>query len=148
MPETKHCSIPIKLFQPDLPPPVRAHDHDGAFDFYAPIDLCVYPGEYRHLALGFGLAIPPGYAGFVETKSGHGKMGVISTGPLIDAGYRGQIGMTIFNGGRNRYIVDRHQKLGQLIILKVGLFKPSLVAELPPSCDGRGENGFGSNHTC
>lgn len=104
------------------------------------------PGERALVGTGVAIALPEGYAGFVVPRSGlaakHGITVVNSPG-TIDAGYRGEIKVTLLNTDREaEFVVEAGDRIAQLIIMPVSraVFVP--VAELPESV--RGTGGFGS----
>ena len=98
------------------------------------------------MGTGLALAIPAGYAGFVQPRSGlafkHGIMVVNSPG-LIDAGYRGEVRVSLFNSGSEPFVVAVGERIAQLVVQRVE--EPVFVAaeELPQT--SRGEGGFGSS---
>jgi dUTP pyrophosphatase len=92
------------------------------------------------------VAIPPGHAGLVLPRSGlarrHGVTLANSPG-LIDAGYRGELVVTLVNLGDAPHRVEPGDRIAQHVLVPVELWDARAVEELPPS-DGRGEGGFGS----
>ena len=91
------------------------------------------------------MAIPDGYAGFVQPRSGlaltHGVT-CLNTPGLIDAGYRDEIRVLLVNTDPSTvYRVRRGDRIAQLVIQRVEAagFRP--VEELPQS--HRGTGGFG-----
>ena len=84
---------------------------------------------------------PSGYAGFVQPRSGlafkHGIMVVNSPG-LIDAGYRGEVRVSLYNSGREPFVVAVGERIAQLVVQRVE--EPEFVAadELPETQQGRG----------
>ena len=73
-------------------------------------EVVIPAGERRDVGTGIALAIPPGFAGFVQPRSGlafkHGIMVVNSPG-LIDAGYRGEVRVSLYNSGDEPFAVAR-----------------------------------------
>jgi dUTP pyrophosphatase len=94
--------IEVKLLHPAARPPARAHPGDAGADLCSVEEMSIPPGERRDVGTGLALAIPAGYAGFVQPRSGlafkHGIMVVNSPG-LIDAGYRGEVRVSLYSGG-------------------------------------------------
>ncbi|HSJ73916.1 MAG TPA: dUTP diphosphatase [Miltoncostaeaceae bacterium] len=126
--------------------PVRAHAGDAGLDLAAaePADLA--PGGRAPVGTAIAVAIPPGHAGLVLPRSGlarrHGVTLANSPG-LIDAGYRGELVVTLVNLGDAPHRVESGDRIAQLVVVPVELWAAREVEELPPS-DGRGEGGFGS----
>ncbi len=106
----------------------------------------ILPGERKDVGTGIALAIPGGYAGFVQPRSGlafkHGIMVVNSPG-LIDAGYRGEVRVSLYNSGREPFTVAVGERIAQFVVQKVEEPKFLAAAELPDT--SRGQGGFGSS---
>ncbi|MHB8330046.1 MAG: dUTP diphosphatase, partial [Acidimicrobiales bacterium] len=87
--------VPLVRLDHDLPVPGYAHAGDAGADLYARVDVTLRPGGGRALVpTGVALAIPPGYAGFVQPRSGlalHHGVTCLNTPGLIDAGYRDEL---------------------------------------------------------
>ena len=102
--------------------------------------------EAARCATGAAIAIPEGYAGFVQPRSGLAlKHGVtcLNTPGLIDAGYRGELKVLLINTDPHEdFLVKRGERIAQLVIQRVEYVNFSEVDELPPS--ERGSGGFGS----
>ena len=99
------------------------------------------------MATGLAVAIPAGYAGFVQPRSGlaarHG-ISIVNTPGLVDSGYRGELKVTLLNtDAREPFVVEPGMRIAQLVVLPVPHVHPVEVGELPES--ERGERGFGSS---
>jgi len=95
---------------------------------------------------GTYIAIPEGYAGFVQPRSGlalrHGVT-CLNTPGLIDSGYRGELKVLLVNTDPTEpFLVRRGERIAQLVLQKVEQANFVEVDELPPS--SRGSGGFGS----
>lgn len=138
--------LAVKLLHPQAQLPRRAHPGDAGADLFSVEEVTIPPGERRDVGTGLALAIPGGYAGFVQPRSGlafkHGIMVVNSPG-LIDAGYRGEVRVSLYNSGREPFFVAVGERIAQLVLQRVE--EPDFVAaeELPETV--RGEGGFGSS---
>jgi len=139
--------IALRRLDPDVPVPARAHEHDAGYDLHAAEDAVLEPGGGRcAVATGVAVAIPPGYAGFVQPRSGlalrHGVT-CLNTPGLIDAGYRDEIKVILVNlDPTEKYEVHRGDRIAQLVIQRVEDVEWREVDELPDSV--RGTGGFGS----
>jgi dUTP pyrophosphatase len=95
---------------------------------------------------GLALAIPAGCAGFVLPRSGlafkYGIMVVNSPG-LIDAGYRGEVRVALYNSGNEPLLVGVGERIAQLVMHRVEEPEFVATAELPETI--RGDGGFGSS---
>ena len=98
---------------------------------------------------GIAVAIPDGFAGFVQPRSGlaarHG-IAVVNSPGLIDSGYRGEIRVVLLNtDAREPFVVEPGMRIAQLVVLPVPELDPVEVEELPET--ERGVRGFGSSRT-
>ena len=139
--------IPILRLDPELALPSYAQEGDAGADLVAREDAVLTAGGGRALVpTGAAIAIPPGYAGFVQPRSGLAlKHGVtcLNTPGLIDSGYRGELKVLLVNTDpKDDFIVKRGERIAQLVIQRVEHVQFVAVTELPPS--PRGEGGFGS----
>jgi dUTP pyrophosphatase len=129
-----------------LPLPAYAHPGDAGLDLCAVADVVLQPGERALIPTGIAVAIPDGYAGFVQPRSGAAAkqgLGLVNSPGLIDSGYRGEIRVVAINLDAAEPIkIARGDKIAQLVILAVPETSVREVTELPPSV--RGERGFGS----
>ena len=139
-------TIPIVVMDPDLPPPGYARDGDAGADLVAREGAVLRHGGGRALlSTGIALALPDGYAGFVQPRSGlalrHGITCLNSPG-LIDSGYRDELKVLLVNTDPEAdYEVHRGDRIAQLVIQRVeqAVFEPvELLAE-----SQRGTGGFG-----
>jgi len=137
--------IQVRKLRPEARLPHRVHDGDGGADLHSAEAIVIPPGERREVGTGIALAIPQGYAGFVQPRSGlafrHGIMVVNSPG-LIDAGYRGEVRVCLYNSGAEPFAVAPGDRIAQLVIQRVETPGFALVEELDET--GRGSGGFGS----
>jgi len=139
--------IPIKRLDPDLALPAYAKEGDAGADLVARENVTLAPGGGRALvATGAAIAIPEGYAGFVQPRSGLAlKHGVtcLNTPGLIDSGYRGELKVLLVNTDPSTpFEVVRGERIAQLVIQRVEAAHFVEVDELGDS--SRGEGGFGS----
>jgi dUTP pyrophosphatase len=136
----------IKRLDPGLPLPARAHPGDAGLDLYAAAGVTLGPGERAIVGTGVAIALPDGYAAFVQPRSGlaarHGVTLVNAPG-TVDAGYRGEIRVTLLNTDlRHAVSFQRGDRIAQLVIQQVARAELHEVDSLPGSA--RGEDGFGS----
>lgn len=143
--------VPVLLrrLHPDVPVPVRAHPGDAAVDLVSVDAIDLGPGERVSVGTGLAVALPAGFAAFVLPRSGlaarHG-LTIVNAPGTIDAGYRGEVRVTLLNTDRaERVVLDRLSRIAQLIVMPVPSVRFVEVASLPGSA--RGEQGFGSTGT-
>lgn len=138
--------LPVKLLHPRARLPERAHPGDAGADLRSVEEVTIPAGERRDVGTGLALAIPAGYAGFVQPRSGlafkHGIMVVNSPG-LIDAGYRGEVRVSLYNSGSEPFVVGIGERIAQLVIQRVE--EPAFVTSEDLPDTRRGEGGFGSS---
>lgn len=139
--------IKLKRLDPSLPLPRYAHQTDAGCDLYSRIDVDLKPGGRTLIPTGIEIAIPEGYAGFIQPRSGlalkHGISMVNSPG-LIDSGYRGEVSVILINQDvKKTFRVRRGDKICQLVIQKVERPEFQVVDSLDET--ERGKGGFGSS---
>ena len=138
--------MPVVHLDPDLPLPAYARPGDAGADLFARTPAFVGRGGGRALVpTGVRIAIPSGYAGFVQPRSGlalrHGVTLANSPG-LIDSGYRDELAVILINTDPDKdFEVQRGDRIAQLVIQRVEEAGFDLVEELPES--ERGLGGFG-----
>jgi dUTP pyrophosphatase len=136
----------IKRLDPGVPLPSYAHPGDAGADLATAEDVKLGPGERALVPTGIAIALPDGYAAFVHPRSGlaarHGVTLVNAPG-TVDAGYRGEIKVTLLNTDRDRTVSFRRgDRIAQLVIQRVERAVFREVTVLPDS--SRGDGGFGS----
>jgi dUTP pyrophosphatase len=138
--------IPVVLVDPGLPLPAYARPGDAGADLCARTGTLVKAGGGRALVpTGIRLAIPEGYAGFVQPRSGlalrHGVT-LVNTPGLIDSGYRDELAVIVINTDPSEdFEIRPGDRIAQLVIQKVEVASFLPAEDLPPSARGRG--GFG-----
>ena len=141
-------NIPIIRLIDDAIIPVYAKSGDAGADLVSAESVVLEPGGGRALvSTGVAIAIPEGFAGFVQPRSGLAiKHGVtcLNTPGLIDSGYRGELKVILINTDPSQsFQVSKGERIAQLVIQKVEECNFQEVQELPDS--ERGETGFGSS---
>ena len=114
--------VPLVRLDPELPLPSYARSGDAGADLVARTDVVLAPGARVAVPTGIAVAIPRGYAGFVQPRSGvalkHGVT-VINTPGLIDSGYRDEVKVALVNLSDAPYEVRRGDRIAQLVIQAV-----------------------------
>ena len=139
--------IPITRIDSDLPLPAYAKEGDAGADLIANENVVLPPAGGRALiSTGIAIAIPEGYAGFVQPRSGlAAKHGVtcLNTPGLIDSGYRGELKVLLINTDpETSFEVVKGERRAQLVIQRVESVEFIEVEALSDS--DRGSGGFGS----
>jgi len=139
--------LPIQKVRPGAVVPGRAYAGDAGLDLAATERIELGPGERAVVPTGLAVAIPEGYAGFVQPRSGlasrHG-ITIVNTPGLVDSGYRGELMVVLHNTDRTEpFVVEAGMRIAQLVVLPIPEVELVEVEELPAS--ERGARGFGSS---
>jgi dUTP pyrophosphatase len=139
--------LPIQRLHEDAVVPARAYVGDAGLDLAACERVELGPGERAVVGTGLAVAIPDGYAGFVQPRSGlaarHG-ITIVNAPGLIDSGYRGEVQVVLLNtDGAETFAVEPGMRIAQLVVLAVPELELLETDELPTS--ERGIRGFGSS---
>jgi dUTP pyrophosphatase len=136
----------VQRLDPDLPLPAYEHPGDAGLDLRARHDAVLAPGERRLMPTGIAIALQPGFAAFVHARSGlalRRGLGVANGTGVVDAGYRGEIGVVLVNLDPTDAIeIARGDRIAQLVIAPVAQARLVEVQALPGS--QRSSGGFGS----
>ena len=139
--------VAIRRLHPEARIPQGAYADDAGLDLSSVERVTLEPGQRRMVATGLAVAIPPGYAGFVQPRSGlaarHG-IAVVNSPGLIDAGYRGELRVVLLNTDpEHELTIEVGDRIAQLVIMAVPRVELVEVDELPES--ERADRGFGSS---
>ena len=125
--------------------PAKAHADDAAYDLHSRADMELPPMTSTLVPTGLFLELPVGYEAQIRPRSGlalkHNIMLTNSPG-TVDAGYRGEVGVIVYNGGKAPFPVRRGDRIAQMVIAKlaeVELEETEILSE-----SERGSGGFGS----
>lgn len=125
--------------------PAKAHSDDAAFDLRSRVDMILPVRKSVVVPAGFSMELPIGFEAQIRPRSGlalkHDLMLTNSPG-TIDAGYRGEVGVIMYNGGTEEFPIRRGDRIAQMVIAKlpeVALVKADSLSET-----NRGSGGFGS----
>ena len=138
--------IALKMLDPELPVPSYAHEGDAGADLCTREDVTLEPGQRALVPTGVSLALPLGFVGLIHPRSGlatrHG-LTVVNAPGTVDAGYRGELKVTLLNTDATAPIVlKRGDRIAQLVIQRVERARFIRVQELDDTA--RGAGGFGS----
>ena len=139
--------LPIQKLRSNAVVPLRAYSGDAGLDLSACERVELAPGARALVPTGLAVAIPEGYAGYVQPRSGlatkHG-ISIVNTPGLVDSGYRGELLVNLLNtDGDETFVVEPGMRIAQLVILELPEVELVEVDELPAS--ERGVRGFGSS---
>jgi dUTP pyrophosphatase len=136
----------IRRLDADVPLPAYAHPGDAGADLVTTTDVTLKPGERVLVGTGLAIALPDGFAAFVQPRSGlaakHGVT-IVNAPGTVDAGYRGEIKVCLVNLDPSAEVtLQRGDRIAQLIVQRVEKARFVEVETLPGSA--RGEGGHGS----
>jgi dUTP pyrophosphatase len=139
--------VAFRKLRDDAVVPSRAYDGDAGLDLTSCEQVVLEPGERATVGTGLAVAVPDGYAGFVQPRSGlasrHG-ITIVNAPGLVDSGYRGEVRVVLLNtDAREAFVVEPGMRIAQLVVVPVASAEPVDVEELPES--ERGVRGFGSS---
>ena len=147
-------SIKVKIKQGSnakgLPLPEYASQGASGMDIRAAVEepITLMPGEIRLIPTGISIALPDGYEAQIRPRSGlalqHG-IGMVNSPGTIDSDYRGEIGIVLINWGHKPFVVQRGERIAQMVITKVYRASLEEVDELNSTVRGKG--GFGHTGT-
>jgi dUTP pyrophosphatase len=139
--------LAVQRLRPDAVVPERAYSGDAGLDLTACEHVVLAPGERAVVATGVAVAVPEGYAGFVQPRSGlaaRNGITIVNAPGLIDSGYRGEVRVILLNSDREQtFVIEPGMRVAQLVVLPVPEVELVEVDELPVS--ERGARGFGSS---
>lgn len=125
--------------------PIYAKPGDAGCDLIASEEVRIPAHQWSLVPTGIKIAIPEGYVGLVHPRSGLAlKQGitVLNTPGTIDAGYRGEVGVILYNASPIDFTAKVGDRIAQLVIQKVETAEFIAVDALTESA--RGDGGFGS----
>lgn len=135
-------SIEVMRVSAEAVLPTRAHPDDAGLDLYGLDDTLLSPGQGKVVKTGVALALPARHVGMIADRSSLAKKGIKTAGGIIDAGYRGEIQVVLWNLSTDPIQLKRGERIAQLLILPIATPQVSEVKALDDTA--RGANGFGS----
>ena len=125
--------------------PAKAHADDAAFDLRSRENMVLPVGKSTLVPTGVFMELPVGYEAQVRPRSGLAlkhNLTLTNSPGTIDAGYRGEVGVIMFNHGPEEFAISRGDRIAQMVICKLPDVELFPAEEL--SASNRGEGGFGS----
>ena len=139
--------LPIKRLDSEVVLPSYAYEGDAGLDLRSNVDIDIAPFERKLIPTGLAVAIPEGFAGFVQPRSGlafKSGLSMANTPGLIDSHYRGELKVIAVNLDANEAIhISKGERVAQLVIQRVPVVSLMEVDELDET--DRGTGGFGSS---
>jgi len=135
----------IQKLHPDAQLPTYAHGpvEDAGLDLRSVERVVLQPGIAQAIPTGIAIELPPGHEAQVRPRSGLGlKHSLTVNFGTIDPGYRGEIRVIMFNLGRADYVIEKGDRIAQLVISR---YESVEWEEGQISDSVRGAGGFGSS---
>ena len=141
---TNRNDIKAKRLNENSTIPTKANHYDAGWDLYSTENLLIEPNKRSIVKTGISLEIPDGYVGLIWPRSGMAvKHGIDVFAGVIDAGYRGEIGVCLFNSSEEDFYIKEGDRIAQILFQNVSQNKLIEVSGLNNS--ERGQEGFGSS---
>jgi dUTP pyrophosphatase len=143
-----HVTLRVKRLDGNQDMALPSYETDGAsgLDLRAAVvgELTLHPGEIRLVPTGVAISLPSGYEAQIRPRSGlalkHG-VGMVNSPGTIDSDYRGEIGLVLINWGKSPFVINRGDRIAQMVVTRVSRAEVLEVDRLETT--DRGKGGFG-----
>lgn len=131
----------------DLPLPCYMTEEAAGMDLYANVKdpVVIKKGSIKLVPTGIAISLPAGYEAQIRPRSGlalkHG-ISLVNTPGTVDSDYRGEINLIMINFGERDFVINRGDRIAQMVINKIEIPEIIEVEELNKT--QRGDDGFGS----
>lgn len=127
--------------------PTKAHETDAGWDLRAVKSRVIAPGRQSKILTGVRIALPAGTVGLIMPRSSLSSQALNARLGVIDAGYRGEIAVTLANSSRDNHHIIRGDRIAQLVIVGLAPVAWQQVDEdeWRQETTDRGTGGFGSS---
>jgi len=138
--------VEIKLLCKAAQMPQKMSTSSSGYDLFSANteEIILNPGDIKLVPTGIAISLTSGYEAQVRPRSGlaykHG-IGILNSPGTIDADYRGEIGVILYNFGKQEFRIQAGMRIAQLVIARYENVEFLQVEEL--SATVRGEGGFG-----
>jgi dUTP pyrophosphatase len=132
----------IKILNENVIKPTKGSEYSAGIDIYSPISADVPAYTTLRIPLQIAIEINNDEVVITSERSSMGKKGIHSIGNIIDSDYRGEISIVLQNSSNTIYSFNVGDRIGQLLVHKIGDNTINFVDEL--SDTDRGSGGFGS----
>ena len=135
-------SFQVKLNYEDAQAPTRGSDEAAGYDLYSYESETVVPKQIKLIDIGISIRVPEGTYGRIAPRSSVSKKGILINAGVIDRNYRGPVKVMVHNLSNDNYVINKNDRIAQLILEQIKTPPVELVEELDDTV--RGEGGFGS----
>ena len=132
----------VKLNYEDAMVPTRGSSEAAGYDLYSYEEGRLMPHSTRLFDTGISFKVPLGTYGRIAPRSGLSKKGILVNAGVIDRDYRGPVKVMLHNLSNEMYVVQKNDRIAQIILEKIKTPEVELVENLGETL--RGEGGFGS----
>lgn len=139
-------NLKIKKISEDAVIPQYAHEGDAGMDLFSIEEKVICPGETAIVSTGIQIELPPNTEAQIRPRSGlalNHSITVLNSPGTIDEGYRGEIRIILINHGKEKFKIEKHMRIAQMVITSYIHAEIIEVEEL--SLTERNKNGFGSS---
>ena len=137
--------VQVRRLDAGVPLPAYAHPGDAGADLATTVDVRLEPGERALVPTGIGIALPEGFVALVHPRSGLAArcgVSIVNAPGTVDAGYRGEVKVMLINHDpREAVVLQRGDRIAQLVVQQVERARFVEVDELPDSARGAGGHG-------
>jgi len=135
-------SFQVKLNYKDAIKPSRGSDEAAGYDLYVYESGLLMPNETRLFDTGISIRVPEGTYGRIAPRSSVSKRSILVNAGVIDRDYTGPVKVMLHNLSNDNFVIEKGNRIAQLIIEKISTPEVELVDELDDT--ERGDGGFGS----
>ena len=126
--------------------PKSMTEHAAGYDLYScnEEDMVIKSGEVVLIPTGIAISLPAGFEAQIRPRSGLAikhQIGVLNSPGTIDADYRGEIKIILFNFGKDDFVVAPHTRIAQMVIARYESIDFIITDQLDDT--DRGSGGFG-----
>jgi dUTP pyrophosphatase len=137
-------SIKIIMLDHTLDQPKHGSAQSAGLDLRAASDLVLEPGQIGTVGLGVAVELPEGHVGLLLPRSGGKSFVLTNTVGVLDADYQGQIMAKVQNVGRSTLLIQKNDRIVQLVVLPCVIPSSVEYVESFESATDRGTGGFHS----
>ena len=135
-------SFQVKLNYEDSQTPTHGSDEAAGYDLYSYESETIVSNQIKLIDTGISIRVPEGTYGRIAPRSSVSKKGILINAGVIDRDYRGPVKVMVHNLSNNDYVINKNDRIAQLILEKIKTPPVELVEELDDT--ERGARGFGS----
>lgn len=140
------ATLKINLIHEDAKMPHRANEGDAGLDIFSIEEKTIKSGESALICTGIQMELPKGTEAQIRPRSGLAlkhAVTVLNSPGTIDEGYRGELKIILINHGKEKFTVEKHMRIAQMVIAPVLQVALEQTANLTNT--DRGQGGFGSS---